>query len=225
MILGIHQPNYLPYLGFFDKMRRSDIFVILDDAQFSKGDFHNRNRIKTSTGPKWITVPVSETFRPINETYINYSVKYGKLGWIDYHLHLIKENYKNALFFDTIYPGIKEIYCRHYEKLSVINIELIKQICSLFNISTPVYFSSELNIKTSSTQRLVDICEHFNANVYLSGPDGPKYMEMSLFDKRQIEVEVQNFVHPVYKQLYDGFIPCLSALDSLFNTGKYYSNI
>src|ERR1035437_1984540 len=117
MIVGIHQPNYLPYLGFFDKIRRSDIFVILDDAQFSKGDFHNRNRIKTSTGAKWITIPIIEPFKPINETYINYNVKNGKFVWNDSHLFLLKENYQKAPFFDTIFPGLEEIYYTHKEKL------------------------------------------------------------------------------------------------------------
>jgi len=220
MTIGIHQPNYLPYLGFFDKIRRSDIFVILDDAQFSKGDFHNRNRIKTSSGSKWITVPVVESFKPINNTYINNQLRFDKLKWSDYHLSLLNENYRKALCFNSVFPKLSEIYSQQYEYLSSINIHLIRLICSLLEIKTPLYFSSELRLKSNSTQRLVDICEHFNADVYLSGQDGPKYMDMNLFQKRQIEVEVQNFVHPIYNQLFDGFIPYLSALDFLFNAEK-----
>ena len=217
MTIGIHQPNYLPYLGFFDKVKKSDLFVILDDAQFSKGDFHNRNRIKTSNGSKWITIPVSEAFKPINRTKINNELRFGRLIWSDYHLSLFKENYRKAPSFDFLFPKLQEIYSQHYECLSEINILLIRFICTLFEIETPVCYSSELKLKANSTQRLIDICEHFKADVYLSGQDGPKYMDMSLFEKRHIEVEIQNFVHPVYNQLFDGFVPYLSAMDFLFN--------
>lgn len=225
MIIGIHQPNYLPYLGFFDKIRRSDIFVILDDAQFSKGDFHNRNRIKTANGSKWVTIPVIESFKPINETHINFDLKFGKSSWNEYHLNLIQENYKKALFFNKLFPRFKEFYSLRIDNLAINNIQLILLFCELFRINTPIHFSSTLNLKSCSSQRLIDICKYFDADTYLSGQDGPNYMNLNLFNKSQIQVKVQNFKHPVYNQLHNDFLPFLSSLDALLNEGNIFDII
>jgi hypothetical protein len=225
MIVGIHQPNYIAYLGFFDKMLKSDIFVLLDDAQFSKGDFHNRNRIKVNSGPKWITIPVKSAFRPINEVVINKDAIFSGMVWNEYHFHLIRENYGRSKYFNCFSKMLSEIYFEEYDRLIDINLNMIEFIRQGFRIKTPVFLSSELKIKTSSTQRLIDICNHFEADCYLSGQDGPKYMDMSLFEKNKIRVEVQDFKHPTYTQQYGGFVPYLSAVDALFNAGNIFEEI
>jgi len=225
MIVAIHQPNYIGYLGFFDKMRKSDIFVLLDDAQFSKGDFHNRNRIKVSSGAKWLTVPVSAGFKPIKETMINKDCKFSGMTWNDYHLHMFRQNYRKSKHFEPISQILNEIYSENYDRLMDINMKMINFIKQRLGIKTPVFLSGELNIKTSSTQRLVDICNHFDADCYLSGKNGPEYMDMSLFEKNKIAVVIQNLRHPTYTQQHGEFVPYLSAMDALFNVGNIFEEV
>lgn len=220
MIIAIHQPNYLPYLGFFDKMLKADHFVILDDAQFSKGDFQNRNRINTAAGPKWLTIPVKGKFMPIKDVVINEGHLFSGMKWSEYHLKAIKYNYLKTNFFEILFYRLEDIYKQEYEKLLEVNLALIFLLKELFKIKTPVTLSSELGIKSSATQRLIDICNYFSAETYLSGKAGPNYMELSLFEKNKINVLIQDFNHPVYKQGFNHFEKNLSSIDAFFNAGN-----
>jgi WbqC-like protein family len=220
MTIAIHQPNYLPYLGFFDKMLKADHFIILDDAQFSKGDFHNRNRINTIAGPKWLTIPVKGTFMPIKDVVINKKNMFSGMKWFEYHLKLINDNYFKTKFFKVLFYQLEEIYKKEFEKLLEINLALIFLLKKLFEIKTPVSLSSELGIKSSATQRLIDICNYFSAKTYLSGKAGPNYMDLNLFEKNNISVLIQNFSHPVYEQGFNHFEKNLSSIDAFFNAGN-----
>ena len=221
MIIAIHQPNYLPYLGFFDKMARSDIFVIYDDAQFNKSDFQHRNRIRIYHGWKWLTVPVDKKRIPINEVKIRNEVKTWKgVKWANAHFRDIHDNYKDAPYYSMYEEELMRIYKRTYEKLVDLNMELIRFLMKAFDIDMEIVFSSELGFTSKSTQRLVEIVEALGGDVYLSGPKGKDYLDVSLFERKGIKVVFQDFVHPVYKQRYEGFIPNMSAIDALFNVGK-----
>ena len=221
MIIAIHQPNYLPYLGFFDKMAKSDIFVIYDDAQFNKSDFQHRNRIRIYHGWKWLTVPVDKKRIPINEVKIRNEVKTWKgVKWANAHFRDIHDNYKDAPYYSVYADELMRIYKRTYEKLVDLNMELIRFLMKAFDIDVEIVFSSELGFTSKSTQRLVEIVEALGGDVYLSGPKGKDYLDVSLFEHRGIKVVFQDFMHPVYKQRYEGFIPNMSAIDALFNVGK-----
>lgn len=220
MIIAIHQPNYLPYLGFFDKMLKADHFIILDDAQFSKGDFHNRNRINTIAGPKWLTIPVKCSFIPIKDIVINNEHLFSGMKWTEYHLKLIKDNYLKTKFFKILFIRLEEIYKKEYKKLLEVNLAIIFLLKELFEIKTPVSLSSELGLKSSATQRLIDICNYFSAKTYISGKSGLDYMDISLFEKNNIEVLIQDFNHPVYKQRFNHFEKNLSSIDAFFNAGN-----
>ncbi len=222
MIIAIHQPNYLPYLGFFDKLKRSDIFVIYDDAQFNKGDFHHRNKIRIYHGWKWLTVPIEKKRIPINEIVIRNEPVNNKKNWQEIQFNEIYDNYKDTPYFPIYEKKLKDIYCNDYNMLLDLNMSLINFISSAFNITTKIVFSSDLSFKSGSTQRLVDIVEALDGDVYLSGPAGRKYLDVSLFNNKGIEISYQDFDHPVYRQRYKGFIPNLSAIDALFNIGKLY---
>jgi len=222
MIVGIHQPNYLPYLGFFDKMAKSDVFVIYDDAQFEKGDFQHRNRIRIYHGWKWLTVPVEKKHIPINEIRIKNEVATWKgVKWSDAHFKDIRDNYKDTPYYRVYEEEIKRIYERRYDKLVDLNMELINFLKKAFDIEAGIVFSSELGFTSKSTERLVEIVEALGGDVYLSGPKGRDYLNVSLFEKKGIKVEFQDFKHPVYKQRYEGFIPNMAAIDALFNTGGF----
>ena len=221
MIIGIHQPNYLPYLGFFDKMAKSDIFVIYDDAQFNKSDFQHRNRIRIYHGWKWLTVPVDKKRIPINEVKIRNEVKTWKgVKWEEDHFNNIRDNYKGTPYYSMYEEELRRIYNKKHENLVDLNMELIRFLMKAFDIDVEIVFSSDLGFASKSTQRLVEIVEALGGDVYLSGPKGKDYLDVSLFERRGIKVVFQDFMHPVYKQRYEGFVPNMAAIDALFNVGK-----
>lgn len=220
-IVGIHQPNYLPYLGFFDKMKKSDIFVIYGDAQFEKSDFQHRNRIRIYHGYKWLTVPVEKKHIPINEIRIKNEVATWKgVRWSDAHFKDIRDNYKDTPFYSVYEEQIKRIYEKTYDKMVDLNMELITFLIKAFAIDVEMVFSTELGFTSKSTERLVEIVEALDGDVYLSGPNGKDYLNVSLFENKGIKVDFQHFKHPVYKQRYEGFVPNMAAIDALFNVGE-----
>ena len=220
MIIAIHQPNYLPYLGFFDKMTKSDIFVIYDNAQFEKGDFQHRNRIRIYHGWKWLTVPVEKKHIPITEIRIKNEVATWKgVKWSDAHFKDIRDNYKDTPFYSVYEEGLRRIYARRYDKLVDLNMELITFLIKAFDINVELIYSSDFGFTSKSTERLVEIVAALDGDVYLSGPKGKDYLDVALFEKKGIRVEFQEFRHPVYKQRYEGFVPNMAAIDALFNVG------
>lgn len=220
MIVSIHQPNYLPYLGFFDKMRKSDIFVIYDDAQFNKDDFQHRNKIRIPEGWKWLTIPVEKKHKPINEIKIKNEVTWKGLKWSEYHFKNIRENYKDTPYYTSYEKDIKKVYDSVYKKLVNLNIDLINFLSQAFDINTEIVFSSDFGFKSKGTQRLVDLVDALGGDVYLSGSKGSDYLNLNLFKEKRIKVEFQEFKHPIYQQQFGGFVKNMAAVDALFNVGK-----
>ncbi|MBP2029465.1 hypothetical protein J2755_000385 [Methanohalophilus levihalophilus] len=219
MIVSIHQPNYLPYFGFFDKIKKSDIFVIYDDAQFNKGDFQHRNKIRIYHGWKWLTVPVEKKHVPIKQIEIKNDLKLGGLDWSDYHFKEIMSNYEKAPYFKDYGVELEYIYSQKYDFLIDLNMDLINFLIEKLGLNTKIVFSSDFDIKSTSTEKLVDIVDTLDGDTYLSGMMGENYLDKSLFDNKGIEVVFQDFCHPVYSQQYDDFIPNMSVLDMLLNIG------
>jgi len=220
MIISAHQPNYLPYLGFFDKMNRSDIFVIHDDVQFNRSDFQHRNKIRVKNDWKWLTVPVlkCEKYARINEILINNNQVKNKPKWSDMHLRDIHANYKNTPFFESYKDDFYRIYERQYTHLCDLNISIIEFLTKCFDINVEFVRASDLELNTTSTQKLVDMVKELGGTTYLSGEGGINYLDKSMFG--DIKVVFQMFDHPRYVQRYDDFIPNMSAIDALFNIGK-----
>ena len=219
VVVSIHQPNFLPYLGFFDKMKQSDIFVIYDDAQFNKEDFQHRNRIRIYHGWKYLTVPVEKKHIPIRDIRIRNELMVKGIKWQEMHFKDIRDNYKGAPHYTQYEDHIEAIYTDKYDKLIDLNMNIINVLKGAFSIKTKIVFTSELGFTSRSTERLVDVTEALGGDVYLSGSSGRNYLDVSIFEGRGIRVEFQDFKHPVYKQRYEGFIPNLSAIDALFNVG------
>ena len=219
MILTIHQPNYLPYLGFFEKVKQSDLFVIYDDAQFNKEDFQHRNKIRIYHGWKYLTVPVGKMHIPIMDIRIRNELLIKGMTWQETHLKEIRDNYKDTQYYASYEDRLEAIYTDKYDKLIDLNMDVINFLKNAFNLKTEIIFASEFGFTSTSTERLVDITDALGGDVYLSGPAGRDYLEVSLFERRGIAVEFQNFKHPMYKQHYDDFIPNMSAIDALFNVG------
>lgn len=216
MIVAIHQPQYLPWLGYFDKMDQADVFVLLDNVQFKKNEWQNRNRIKTARGWQWITVPVLHHFpSPLMEIRINQDVP-----WERKHLQALATNYSRAPYFQKHKDFFVETYSQRWERLVDINMHVIRYMARALGINTPLVLASELPTVEDPTERLIIICRHLKAKAYLSGRDGARYMQTYRFAEEGIRLLFQDFHHPVYPQLYSDFVPQLSAIDLLFNCGR-----
>jgi len=218
MRVGVLQPGYLPWLGFFEQVYRCDIFVLFDDVQFNKNSWRNRNRIKTPNGPLWLTVPVSQrghTSQTLLETRIS-----EKKRWARKHLNSLKIYYGKAPFFDRYIKDLSEIFQQEWSFLVDLDIALINYLLQELGISTPVIRSSKMGIPGKKTDRLVSICKALEATVFYEGAAGRGYIEEKKFKESGIALEYQNYQHPTYPQLYGEFIPYLSVIDLMFNCGK-----
>lgn len=220
MIVTIHQPEHLPWLGFFDKMRQADIFVLLDTTQFAKDDFQNRNRIKTTHGPIWLTVPVYKKGRSsqsLPETEICNDRNWRNRCW-----SLIEQNYREAPYFAEHKDFFAELYRQKWTWLVELNMVIIRYMAAQLGIKTQIITASELNVyEQGSTLVNFTICHKLGASVYLSGKHGRDYLDETPFHKHGIEVHYQQFEHPIYPQVGDGFVSHMSAIDLLFNCGPY----
>ena len=213
----IRQPGYLPNIGFFKKIQSSDLFVFLDDVQFSKDSFDNRNRIKSNSGSEWITVPLK---RPVFEKKLNQvSISY-ETDWIKEHSNKILENYKTTPYFSSYWYEIEKILNNKYEFLIQLNFELINYFIKLLDIPTRTINSSQLSTTKTKTERLVEICLQLNATCYISGIGGKDYLEKSFFEDSKIELIYENFIHPTYQQVNGDFVKNMSILDLLMNEGQ-----
>ena len=218
MIVSMHQPNYLPYLGFFDKMEKADIFVIHDDAQFNNRDFQHRNRIRVEEGWQYLTVPVYEKKININQIAIKNNTQIGKRQWSQAHFETIRGWYNKAPFFSAFENDLRKIYEKKHNRLIDLNMDLILFLMQAFDINTKIVYSSSFGFKSKGTQKIIDKMNALGVDVYLSGPSGRNYLDESLF--KDIKLEFQDFKHPIYPQCYPGFVPDMSAIDALFNVGE-----
>ena len=216
MIVSVHQPQYLPWLGYFDKMDRADVFVLLDTVQFKKNEWQNRNRIKTASGPQWLTAPVTYRFpQRIREVEIN-----NRERWQHRQRQAILTNYRQASCWDFAAPLIEELLTPAWESLSLLNIASVAGLAKLLGISTPLFVASELpGFPEDPDRRLIAIVKHFGADTYLAGGGGRDYMDLDLYRQSGINVAFQEYRHPVYEQRFGPFVPFLSVLDLLFNHG------
>ncbi len=218
MIIGILQPGYLPWLGFFEQMYKSDVFVIYDDVQYDKEGWRNRNRIKTANGMQWLTIPVNVKFE---QHPLIYEVKIDNTSnWRKKHLSSINQNYSKARFFREYFSIFEEAYSKEWEYLIDINMNVTLKLAERLGMeSKKVVRSSTLNIEGDRIGRLVKICKLFNADIFYEGISGKNYLDEKCFVDEGIRIEYQDYKHPIYHQLYGAFVPYLSVVDLLFNCG------
>lgn len=217
MKVAIHQPNYFPYPGFFQKIFLSEIFVVLDNVQF-QFDITNRNKIIKKNG-MWerIIVPVkkNQTHKKIIDIEINNEILWKELTFTKLH-----QSYNSSKYFSNYSSYFKKLYEKNWDMLFDLNLETIKKIIDFLGIKIEIIRESELNITGQSTERLVNICDSLNADVYVSGEGGKNYLNEKLFDEKNIKIEYQNYKPIEYDQIHsEKFIPNLSILDLLFNLG------
>ena len=215
--LAAVQSNYIPWKGYFDLIASVDLFVLLDDVQYTRRDWRNRNIIKTRHGPAWLTVPVEgkgHRQRTVRETMI------AGIDWAQDHWQRIKAEYRKAPHFAEIAPHFSGIYDNPPAGLSELNRCLIEVVCDRLNITTPIVGSDDFDLASGKTERLVSICQQAGADIYVSGPAAAAYLQISQFSEAGITVEWADYAgYPDHPQLWAPFIHEVTILDLLFNCG------
>jgi len=218
MIVGIHQPNFLPWLGYFYKMVRSDRFVLLDTVAFAKGSYTNRVKIKGATGAAWLTVPVltsGKLGQPIRETMCSPTV-----DWRAKIVRTLETNYRGCPHYAAYGPDICRIISACGDNLAELNIALIQHLAGLLDIHTPMVRSSELQAQGKAAELLIAICKELGADTYLSGSGGANYQDEQDFAAAGLKLIYTNYQHPTYAQPFGDFVGGLSVVDLLFNCGS-----
>jgi len=224
MIVSIHQPNYIPYPGFFNKIKESDLFIIYDTAQYVKGRWDNRNRIRNKVDSLFLTIPLQDKYSfklPFNKVKLPENNT-----WKKKHLKSIKISHAKSNFFNKYIDDLDEIYNKEFDDLSHFNKELITYFMNCLDIKTEIKLSSEINSNHNkkSTEALIEFLTFVNSKHYLSGPSGPNYLDMNRFESAGINVEIQKYKLKQYPQVYNDYIPNLSTMDLLFNMGPDSKN-
>lgn len=217
--LAIVQSNYIPWKGYFDLIHAVDEFVLLDDVQYTRRDWRNRNRIKTRSGPAWLTIPVNikgQYHTPIKEILVSDAT------WAERHWKTIQANYARAPFFAAYADRLEAIFAGCCEsRLSAINARWIHEICSILGIRTKISWSMDYLLVAGKTERIVSVCQQAGASVYVSGPSAKSYLDAARFDAAGIELEYFDYSgYPEYSQLFPPFDHHVSALDLILNEGS-----
>ena len=216
MKIAIHQPHYLPWLGYVAKWAAADRLILLDTVHYEKNGFQNRNRIKTHSGPRWLTVPVQARLgMPIHDVPIVEGD-----AWRRRHRATIAQEYAHAPCLPRFHDELRELYEAKWTDLSAIALASLRMLGRGLGIPTPVCLASELGVAAGDpTRRLIELCRAAGGTTYLAGPDATKYLDRNAFCDAGIEVVQQRYEHPEYGQLHGPFVPFLSALDILLMHG------
>lgn len=213
--VAIHQPNYIPWLGYFYKIYQSDVFVFLDDVQFSNQGLHNYHFLKTREGPIRLRIPVIQTLGDkISEVKIRKGANWGKK-----HLDQIYINYNKAFYFEEVYSDIAGILTESYEYLYDLNITIIEFICKKMGISCHFIKSSDLKIGTVKEEKIIDICHALGCEIYYSGTGARAYQTEENFEKNGILLKYSEYKIFEYPQQFSGFQANVTILDFLMNCG------
>lgn len=216
MKITIHQPECFPYLGFIDKISKTDIFVIADSFQVKKNYYDNRNKIRTSQGWQWIGIPIEKdnhkSFRDVKVIHQD--------NWQKKILTTIQQNYSKTPFFDKYYPTIEGVINAKLTFLFDYNYPILCHILSWFGADKIQQFTSSFKLESNNgSDKCLEICQKLKTDTYLSGSTGRTYLDLDKFKSAGINVDFHQFFHPVYHQRYQPFLPGISSIDLLFNYG------
>lgn len=222
MKIGIHQPNFFPWLGFFNKIAIADKFIIYDTAQLPKkgGSWSNRVKLILSGEQRWVSANLDRDFsgtRCINQSYFKTSKP-----WRENFIKSLETNYSKHPFYKIHSQEIFDLILFKNDNISEYNLNAIEKLCAILNIdSGKIVLSSSLDIKSFATQALIDLTKKLDGKIYLCGGGSETYLEEDKFKQQEIKLEFQNFTHPIYDQRGSKeFISGLSILDALFNIGS-----
>jgi len=217
MILTAHQPSYLPWLGLFHKVSLADEFVHLDVVQYQPEEFNNRNRIKTSRGSKWLSVPVLRRGY-LNKAIIDIQIN-NKLPWARKHWKTIKQEYGKALYFDKYASFFESVYSRDWNMLVDLDENIFRWLLETLGIEIKWHRASDYKFGGRKQDLILDLCDKFGADTFLFGSLGKDYVDVEKFERAGISVVFQDYKHPTYPQRHGEFLPNMSIVDLLFNCG------
>lgn len=235
MRIGILQPGYLPWLGFFEQMYNTDVFVILDDVQYDKKSWRNRNRIRTKDGWIWLTVPVltkGSFSQRIQDVCIN-----NEIPWQRKHLKSLETNYQKASYYKDHIDFFRELYSKEWKYLLDLDMAVIEYLKAQLKLNAKIFFSSSLYAADpeeledpaascraatcgAKNEKILNICKKLSADILYDGESAESFIDKALFAKEGINIEFQHYNHPVYTQLFQPFMPYMSVIDLLFNCGN-----
>lgn len=222
MLVAIHQPHYLPWLGYLSRMACADLFVTLDHVQFERRNYQNRTRVRIDGEARWLSVPLEQRSR--EERIADKRVDNGLAGprhWSRIHFLTLRHAYREARNLETYLPGLRDLYQARYQSLAQLNAALLEFLRDAFAIRTPMVNSSTLAPQGAKSEMVLDICRRVGARALLVGLGGSRsYLDRAAFARAGISLVFQEFAHPAYRQCGGGaFTPGLSALDLLLNCG------
>jgi len=218
MIVSINQPAYMPWLGYFDRINKSDVHIVLDNVQFEKNSVVNRNKIKTNQGWSWLTIPVKTKGEfgnlVIKDLEIDNTQK-----WQHKHYVSLLNFYKKSTYFGEHNIWLEQFYKKEWKNLGPMLDISLKYLIKALGISTPLLNSSEMVAKGKKSDYILNLCLEAGATTYLSGPFGRDYLDIDRFVRKGINVDFHDYSHPEYRQIYGEFIPYMSIVDLIFNEG------
>ncbi|QWE16950.1 WbqC family protein [Polynucleobacter sp. AP-Nino-20-G2] len=223
MILTAHQPCYIPWLGFFQKLASADLFIYLDEVQYQVNDWNNRNRIKTHQGAMWLTVPIlrkNHLNKKIKDVEINASEPWGKKHWKS-----IQNAYSKAPFFYRYSEFFADTYDKKWYSLVDLNRYMLGWFLETLKIQVEVRPASNYQFVGRKGDLVLDICKQLHAEKFIFGALGRDYADLEVFKREGIETVFQDYAHPIYSQLHGEFTPNLSVIDLIFNCGDESKDI
>jgi len=225
MLVAIHQLHYLPWLRYYHKIAAADLFVLLDDVQFEKNGWQNRNKIKGAQGPVCLTVPVQDAHE---QPIASVPIAANQARWAEKHLRSLAMHYGKAPHFQAYRGYFEEVYTHRWELLAPLSREILRHTLEVLAIRTPVVRSSELGVEGKATERLIGLCQAVGGDAYLTGAYAlDAYLDADAMGAAGIRLAIQEWHCPEYRQLYpgQGFVPDLSVVDLLLNEGPDASPI
>ncbi len=219
MIISINQPAYLPWPGYFERIFKSDLHVVLDHVQFEKNSLVNRNKIRTSNGWAWLTVPL-KTKNNFGNLQISKLEISNNSNWASKHFKSLKSNYMRSNYFKTYIDFFDDLYSQPWINFCPLVDSLNSYLLQSLDIKTPLIKSSSSPLVQSKSLLILEICKQHGATKYLSGPFGRDYLDEQLFKENGIVIQYHDYVSPEYTQAFPGFEPYMSVIDLLFNHGE-----
>lgn len=214
------QPTYLPWMGYFEMIDSADIHIVWDHVQFSRDSWQQRNKIKTSNGVTWLTIPVQSSSQ--DARICDIKISYNREDPLKKHWKTISFVYKKAPYFNKYKSFFETIYHKKYVLLRDLNVEMIKGICNILGIKKRIIFSSEMDLNDQDmgkTEKVVNLCKRAGVTHLVEAKGGEAFIDVSLFQDEGILITFQDFEHPIYSQLRGEFVPYLPVMDLLFNEG------
>ena len=223
MLVAIHQPHYLPWLGYLQRMAEADLFIVLDHVQFERSNYQNRTQIRVNGAAHWLTVPVVQRSQKerIDEKMID-----TRQDWETNHFETLRRAYGGAAGTAGV-AALRAIYQTPWERLVDLNDAMLQFLRAAFGIRTPLVNSSELGVEGAKSELVLNLCEAVGADALLVGLGGSRrYLDRDAFARAGVELQFQEFQHPVYPQRGPApFIAGLSAVDFLFNPKTHHEEL